>query len=42
MQIVSTLALRVPPQKRRDNLFGLLYNRGHEIKKQYQGEALYS
>jgi len=34
------LGLRVPPQKRRDKLCGLLYNRGHESKNQYQREAI--
>jgi hypothetical protein len=35
------LALRVPPQKRRDMLLGLLYNREHESEKQCQRDALY-
>ena len=41
LRSVACLALRLPPEKIRDKLFGLLYNRGHESKNQYQREALY-
>ena len=34
------LALRLPPQKRRDKGCDMMYKRGHEINNQYQREAL--
>lgn len=39
--VKRVLALRVPPQKRRDMLLGLLYNREHESENQCQRDALY-
>jgi len=36
----TALALRLPPQKRRDRTLAIVYNRGHEINNQYQREAL--
>jgi len=37
---ITALALRLPPQKRRDRTLAIVYNRGHEINNQYQREAL--
>ena len=40
--LMASLALRVPPQKRRDMLLGLLYNREHESENQCQRDGVLS